>query len=330
MVSQFPSDYMHMVCLGVTRLLILMWIKGPLKTSLGTSVIQTIYESLLALIKYTPCEFNRKPRSLNDVKFWKATEFRCFLLYTGPIVLQHIPKPMFDNFMMLSVSIKILVSKLHHINLNDVAGNILSHFVQHCADLYGREFVVYNVHSLYHLHLDCKMYGPLDLFSAWPFENYLGTLKSLVRSSKQPLQQIQRRVYELGQKTDGKSLRNSCKLGNFNGEIVPEFCGDKYLSLELNGFKFYVKQAADSYCMLLNDFIVKIDCFLHNDEDIYVIGREFTVYGDYFVYHKKSSLLDIFKISALSNSKKKWHVDEVKTKCVVYPFRNNLISFPLE
>ncbi len=37
-------------------------------------------------------------------------------------------------------------------------------------------------------------HGPLDQFSAFPFENYLGKLKKLIRSPKKPLAQIVKRI----------------------------------------------------------------------------------------------------------------------------------------
>ena len=41
------------------------------------------------------------------------------------------------------------------------------------------------------------MYGPLDRFSCFPFETYLGKLKRLIRSSNKPLAQLVRRISEL-------------------------------------------------------------------------------------------------------------------------------------
>ena len=44
MVSQFPIDYMHLVCLGVIKRFILLCISGPMKVRIGGKVQQNISE----------------------------------------------------------------------------------------------------------------------------------------------------------------------------------------------------------------------------------------------------------------------------------------------
>lgn len=38
--------------------------------------------------KTRPSDLHRKIRSLNDIKYWKGTEFRTFLLYVGIVALK--------------------------------------------------------------------------------------------------------------------------------------------------------------------------------------------------------------------------------------------------
>lgn len=76
MVSQFPLDYMHLVCLGVVKSMLLLWKKDPLRCRLGSQDNNQISDSLLSIKNYIPCEFSRKPRSLDVIDRWKATEFR--------------------------------------------------------------------------------------------------------------------------------------------------------------------------------------------------------------------------------------------------------------
>ncbi len=74
MVSQFPLDFMHLVCLGVVKRLLLLWLRGPLtQCRLGNRITTTISELLVGLQSHLPREFLRKGRSLTEVDRWKAT-----------------------------------------------------------------------------------------------------------------------------------------------------------------------------------------------------------------------------------------------------------------
>lgn len=88
MVSGFPLDYMHLVCLGVMRRLLYLWLRGPLACRLSGLQVNILSEKLLKIRKSVPVEFARRPRSLNEVCRWKTSEFRQFLLYTGPVLLK--------------------------------------------------------------------------------------------------------------------------------------------------------------------------------------------------------------------------------------------------
>ena len=197
LVTSFPLDYMHLVCLGVMRRLVHLWISGPRSTKLSQCQIAVVSDKLVSLQSHIPRDFARKPRTLREYKTWKATELRQFLLYSGPVVLRGIlPTTLYEHFLALSVAIRILLTQELLGHYLQYAQDLLKYFVGSFGEIYGEDQLVYNVHSLIHIPDDAKKYGALDCVSAFQFETFLGRLKKLVRRPQQPCTQIVRRVLE--------------------------------------------------------------------------------------------------------------------------------------
>ena len=106
---------------------------------------------------------------------------------------------MLDLFMCLNVSLCILVSSTLSADqsLRKFAHELLIYFVKKSSEVFGPEFLVYNIHSLMHLSHEVENFGPLDNSSAFIFENFLQKVKLLVRSPKNPVVQLSNRLEEI-------------------------------------------------------------------------------------------------------------------------------------
>ncbi|XP_044578594.1 protein PFF0380w-like [Cotesia glomerata] len=83
LVEQVPFEYMHLVCLGVTKKLVETVVFGKCKPNkLQQFEFDFLANRLLTLQNYCPREFARIPRELDKIHTFKATEFRQLLLYT--------------------------------------------------------------------------------------------------------------------------------------------------------------------------------------------------------------------------------------------------------
>jgi len=177
MVNSFPFDYMHLVCLGVVKKNILLWLgsikNSPLSVRIPCKNVKLISTRLLNLKISITCDFVRIPRGLNEVLRWKATEFRAFILYTGPVVLQSvISKECYEHFICLHVSITVLLSPAYE-DLLHFIDKLLIYYVQKFGEIYGEEFLSHNIHALLHLCDDYSKFGPLDNCSCFPYENFM-------------------------------------------------------------------------------------------------------------------------------------------------------------
>ena len=115
-VSEFVLDYMHLVCLGVTRRMLTFMKEGPRLCKLSQQQLFLLSNNLENIKGKIPTDFARQPRRLDELKRWKATEFHQFLLYTGLFFLKDVlSQKLFEYFLSLSVSIRIMVA--HYKNL---------------------------------------------------------------------------------------------------------------------------------------------------------------------------------------------------------------------
>ena len=224
-VSQFVLDYMHVVCLGAVKRLLTYLIKGPAVCKLPKRSVEELSSRLVALRGKMPSEFARQPRSVLDLDRWKATEFRQFLLYTGPIVLKDLlSDEQFHHFLCLTVGMSILLESdpKQRAEYLEYSKNILTYFVENSAEFYGNTFTVYNIHSLRHLHEDVEGFKcSLNDISAFPFENHLQSIKRMVRNGQNPIAQVTKRLVE---KEQGKPTATSSHKRYYVSDKTRDSC----------------------------------------------------------------------------------------------------------
>ena len=304
-VSQFPLDYMHLVCLGVVRRTLNFLKTGPRLCKLSQQQINDISEHLSSFKRCMPSEFVRQPRELSDLDRWKATELRSFLLYTGPVVLKPVlPRENYHHFICLSIAVSILL------NCNDeyrkqfrgYAKALLRHFVSESPKYYSQSFVVYNVHALIHLVDDLQEERSLNDINAFPFENYLQSLKKMVRNGNNPIAQVAKRLHQL--KAHGKRNGKKC------------FC------------KISIHKPNN--CFYLSDD--KIIILTAEKGDGKFQGHLFKI-GDMDSFFNEPENSKHFKIcflpANLKGKKIEMNSSLFVTKAVVLPYKNGQVIFPL-
>ncbi|RXN13355.1 transposase domain-containing protein [Labeo rohita] len=216
-VKQFPLDYMRLGCLGaMKRLLTYLW-RGPDICRLSKAQREQVEKNISQLKGALPAEFSRQPKSMEELDRWKATELRQFVLYTGPLILKDVlPDDQYHHFLCLSVGMTVLLDEADgkRESYLGYGHNILEHFVDNSVDLYGPTFPSYNIHSIEHLSDDAANFrSSLNHISCFPFENHLQVIKKLVRSGKQPLVQVTKRLAERQcTETHARRFQSSTKI----------------------------------------------------------------------------------------------------------------------
>jgi len=142
---------------------------------------------------------------------------RIKIIFIGPVILKSVMSAKYyEHFLTLSVAIRILCHPELCFTLNEYAHSLLIYFVRYYEDLYGRQYMSYNIHNLIHLANEVKTFGCLDKFSCFPFENYLRMLRLKIKNSPKPLEQLINRINEENLYSNVKEFDKSYPIAHYS------------------------------------------------------------------------------------------------------------------
>jgi len=175
-------DYMHCVCLGVARQVAALWFDSKNHEEpyyIGKSV-KTVDCRLLAI--KPPCSVSRTPRSIANMKFWKAHEWLVWLLYYSlPAVKGILASYYYEHWAILVDCIGTLLGAGISCAQMISCERRFKIFVADLQQLYGEQHMSFNVHQLLHIVQSCRDWGPLWSHSAFIFEDFNAVLLKMIR-----------------------------------------------------------------------------------------------------------------------------------------------------
>ena len=128
---------------------------------------------------------------------------------------------------------------------------LIDWYVGSFGAIYGECYVSFNVHSFLHILEDriCNPNFSTSDFSAFMFEDLFQTLKGLVRGRNRPLEQVERRIHEIGgqiQRAKKKISMPKFLPANFPSDAIAVVSGRVCRVMQVDGdehlVSFFVNQ----------------------------------------------------------------------------------------
>ena len=199
-VLDFPTDYLHCLCLGTIKKTVEMTFSvgenRPRNTSRKLSS-PSLFNKQMASIQ-VPRESSRRARSL-VFSVMKGQEFRNIAILFFPIVVNCIEPNAKERRLWLLLAYKIrlcVIPESEYILSND---NVLEYCTNHFYTLYERLFssrnCTYNTHIGGSHMKEMRSHGPLTVTSAFGFEAFYGELRhAFTPGTTSPLKQIMEKI----------------------------------------------------------------------------------------------------------------------------------------
>ena len=211
-------EMQHAAFLGVVRQFLDTWLdsRNKDKDYYLKRKITLLDEKLTSIAP--PSDISRCPRSVKHRKYWKASEFRAFLLYSLVVLQDLLPGVYLNHWFLFVRGMYTLMGE--EISVEDVhlANACLRKFVLLNQKYYGGRHCTFNVHTLCHFANSVLNCGPLLTTSTFVFEGYNCALGKLFKGTQKVPLQITKTFLLM---KDVWNLANECLDENDNPHIFP-------------------------------------------------------------------------------------------------------------
>lgn len=283
--------------------------------------------------KQKPKEIHRSVRGLKDIKFWKATEFRSFLLYFGIVALKDfLPYHVYKHFIRLSCAARICYTDAYKMYL-EIAKDWFDKYIEEYINIYGSHSIGSNLHNLSHVYDDVRRFGCLMDTSTYPFENRLQFLKSRVKQPNLALEQITRRLVELSLDYNQLYTTNSFKNTTFPHFRLPYKLNGITVYKELqihDGFTISTVKKSNSWFLTTCDEIVSLKYIsISIENEIMIYGTPIKMKDNFFDSPISSQFLHIYQSNGETNEVKMFDLHAVKSKMICLSYKLEFVFMPL-
>lgn len=323
LVSCVPFEYMHPTLIGVMRKICdaLIHAKHLQRAQLSAYETNIVSVRLQAMDDSCPDDFQRRPRAINQFPDYKATEFRHLLLYAGAVILKGVLKEdYYEHYLLFHTSMRILASPNPSEYLLEIADKSLKLFVSSAEELYGPSFLSYNVHCLVHLTEDVRQFGPLDSYSAFPFENNMPMFQRFVRNHHRPLQQFALRLMERNRMFPSKRYVPSNRVvpskKHFRGPLPPDTATEyvRYKQLMIGNTRYSVEMK-NNCCQMSDRSLCKIVNILHDNNGYYFVVRRYINIENLYDTGIPSNQVGVYKCNDVGHELQIISIDNIISKC---------------
>lgn len=199
-VRDAPAEYMHAVCIGVVKRLLLLTfdigVKRPTASKTKLLSPQVFNECMSETKVFREC--SRRSRKL-DMAVMKAQELRNIILFFFPHVLQCMPPNAKERklWVLLAFLIRACIlpkKEFSPIDLNEIE-QASREFYTLYENHFGQVNCSYNTHIVGCHLIEMRAHGPLTLTSAFGFENFYGEMRhAFAPGTQSTLKQIFQKI----------------------------------------------------------------------------------------------------------------------------------------